>query len=685
MQRVRKLGRLLLLVVVAAGARFAFGADAIQFSDETLGNGLRVIYAPLKTAPVVHVRVLYHVGSKDERPERQGFAHMFEHMMFRGSAHVAPEEHMKRVMAVGGVSNAYTSFDETVYWQSLPSSYLDMALWLEADRMASFKVSGDIYKTERNVVAEEWRMRNVNQPYGTMWDDFMAAAFKKHNYRWTPIGNMEHLRAAPVNELQEFFNRYYVPNNAILVVAGNIDVEGTKTLVRKYFGWIPKGAEVKRTSPAEPEQTRERRVEEAQRVPLTRVVIGFHTPQYKADDHYALDILSVILSGGRSGRLDRMLVNGEKPKCVSVGAGEETLEDAGVFMLTATVMQGKSESEVEKDLRAAVAEVAEKGVTAEELRKAQTQERIATIRGRETAMQIAQQLGDEALKAGDPGRVNTALVKLEAVTAEDVKRVADQYMKQGEATTLIIRPDPNTKLAKAAATQAAAAKDAPVVAATKPIEPRVVNFPPDYPTKPPVSGEAMKATLQKGTEVNVSGVKVVVMTDTRLPLVQWSLTMRRGSQSDPKGKEGTAWLTDELVRHGAGELNYQQLNEDLESRAINLTVGDGGDYTRLHGSCTTEELAHGMARTRDILLRPKMEQGEFDKLKEQSVNRLREQQEQPSSVAGEELTKTLWGPESVLGRVATPESVGGVTLEDVKQFYKTIYRPNEAILMFRGT
>src|SRR6476620_3586774 len=195
----------------------------IPFTREVLDNGLTVLYIPLHTAPVVHLRVFYHVGSRDERPDRQGFAHMFEHMMFRGSAHVAPEEHMKRVGQVGGISNAFTSFDETVYVNTVPAEWLDMVLWLEADRMSSFKVSDEIFQTERKVVAEEWRMR-YNQPYGNLFELFLKNAYKEHPYQWTPIGNMYQLKAARSNELQDFFNTYYVPDNATLIIAGDFDV-----------------------------------------------------------------------------------------------------------------------------------------------------------------------------------------------------------------------------------------------------------------------------------------------------------------------------------------------------------------------------------------------------------------------------------------------------------------------------
>src|SRR5947207_620354 len=218
------------------------GVAPIAFETQTLGNGLRVVYAPLRQAPVVHVRVFYHVGSKDERADRQGFAHMFEHMMFRGSAHVQPQEHMRLINSVGGISNAFTSFDQTTYVDTIPAEHTEMALWLEADRMASFKVTDEIYKIERRVVAQEWAMR-MNQPYGNIYEEFLKNAYARHSYRWTPIGKLEHLKAAAVNELQDFFNTYYVPNNAILVIAGDIDVAKAKAWVAKYFGWIPKRSE----------------------------------------------------------------------------------------------------------------------------------------------------------------------------------------------------------------------------------------------------------------------------------------------------------------------------------------------------------------------------------------------------------------------------------------------------------
>ncbi|MEA2708648.1 MAG: zinc protease [Phycisphaerales bacterium] len=687
-----KMYRILAIAVVAlaalipaTAARAAAEPGKIDFTERTLDNGLHVILVPLRQAPVVHVRVLYHVGSRDERPDRQGFAHMFEHMMFRGSAHVAPEEHMKRIGVVGGISNAFTSFDQTVYVNTVPAQYLDMALWLEADRMASFKVSDEIFQTERKVVAEEWRMR-MNRPYGSMYEDFLKNVFTKHSYRWTPIGDMDQLRQATSNELQEFFNTYYVPNNATLVIAGDFDPKQADELVNKYYNWIPKGPQPPRNIPAEPKQTEARNVVVPQRVPLPAVVVGWHAPEYQSDDHYALNVLDTILGDGQSSRLYRQLVGSDKPLAVSASGMHLQLEDNGIFGVTATVMQGKDPQQVQDILKQAVADVLEKGVTAEEVAKAKSILRVGIINGRETATDLADQVGEEYLFGGDAQRVNTALAKLDAITPEVLQQVAKKYLQPNQSTTMLIKPDPTGTIAmKQAATQAAALKDAPVKPATAPVEPRVAlsQFPKDYPKQAPTADPRKSPEFAKGVETTVNGVKVIVMPDNRLPLVNWSVTMRRGSQSDPKGKEGLNWLTSEMLRRGVEGMTFNELTQDLDSRAITITVGDGGDYTRLSGHATTEQLEHGITRSRQILRTPTFPAEEFEKLKEQSVNSLQLAQESPGTVAGNDLTTALFG-DTPLGRYATPKSVMAIMLDDVKRFYQQIYKPNDAILILSG-
>ncbi len=522
-----------------------------------------------------------------------------------------------------------------------------------------------------------------NKPYGTMYQDFLKTAFIAHSYRWTPIGVMEHLQAAAVNELQDFFNTYYIPNNAILVIAGDFQPNEARVLVKKYYGWIPKGRRIDREIPVEPEQKEMRQAETPQRVPLPALMIGYKTPQYKSDDHYALTLLGTILGEGRSSRLDRLLVGSEKPLCVGVGASEMTLEDAGVFIVNARVMQGKNPDAVRKVMMEAIAEVRDKGVTEDELKKAKTQWRVALAHERETAEKLASQVGEEAMFGGDPNRVNTQMDKMEKVTVADIKAMAEKYLQPQRATDLLVKPDPLGKDARAAATQADAAINAPVVPATKPIVPRAVTFPIGYPAHAPLAEGAAAPEFKKGTELEVNGVKVIVMTDNRLPLVSWNLAMRRGSHSEPEDKKGLASMCAEMLRHGTAKQPYEELNDDLESRGISLGVSDGGDYTSLAGSSTSDKLDFAMGKMREILLNPRWDSAEFAKVKDQIVNHLLQTEETPQSVAVNELNAAIYEG-SVMALHATPQTAGAVTIEDVKAFYDTYYRPNEAVLVIAG-
>lgn len=664
-----------ILLALLAASSFVRAAGKIEFEQETLPNGLRVIYAPLRQAPVVHVRVVYHVGSKDERPDRQGFAHMFEHMMFRGSAHVKPEQHMRLIQTVGGSSNAFTSFDQTVYFQTLPSNQLELALWLEADRMASFRVSEEIYMTERRVVNEEFGRRQ-NQPYGTMMEEFLKLVFTRHSYRWTPIGNMEHLRSAPVEELQDFFNTFYVPNNAALVIAGDIDVPAARAMAKRLFAWIPRGAEVVRAIPAEPPQNQPRRAEMVEPVPQHAMLMGFRIPPYRSDDQYALAVLGAVLSAGNSARLDQRLVTGPSPLCAAISAGPMALEDGGIFTISATVLRGKDPAQVQQIIEEELLAVRQSLVSAEELQRARMIYRVGEITSRQTAEKIASQLGHDAVFGGDADRVNTDMERIEAVTAADVRDVAQRYLRPEGVTVLHVKPGAPTATPTARPSEA-------VAPSTRPVQARAVSFPEDYPRTPPLDTTTIRPKFQKGQESVVHGVKVIVLTDDRLPLVSWSLTMRQGSHAVPAGKEGLAGLTTKLMERGAGDLDYAALSRDLEARGISIDVSDGGDYSRISGSALTEQVEHAIGRTRQILLAPRLDAGEFARLKEQRINELQRSLESPETVAGLKLDAALFG-DSPLGRHATPQTVAAVTLDDVKSYYAAVFRPNGAILTISG-
>ena len=672
-------------------------AEPIPFELQTLDNGLRVIYAPMTNAPVVHVRVLYHVGSKDENANRQGFAHMFEHMMFRGSAHVPSERHMKLIQGVGGVSNAFTSFDQTTYVNTVPTTALQMALWLEADRMASFKVSDEVFKTERNVVKEEWRLRVANQPYGTMTEDLFSMAFAKHSYRWLPIGNMDHLAAAQVQELQDFHDHYYVPNNACLVIAGQFDVAQTKQWVKSYFDWIPRAPDIERAAEQEPEQARSReKLVLRKNLPFARVSMAYKSPAYKNDDHLPIELLCTILGGGRSSRLYQALVAND-PVAASVTMGNYQLEDPSVIMVGFGVLPGKDSKTCLDRVKTEIAKVISGGVTQDELDKAKTQTRVELVTSRSTAESVATTLAEEETFGGDANRANTYFDRLNKITVDDIKRVAASYLVDNAMSMIEYRPgEPPAELMtpaeskKIAATQEATPAEKKIeAAASHPSDAvatpavREVKFPSDYPITAPINDGAIAASFKKGETTTVNGVQVITITDNRLPVVNMSLVLRGGSHAVPADKEGVASLAAAMLTRGAAGLTSREIAEDLESHGVSVGASDDGDVTRLSAFGTVDQFDHALSMLMKIALQPDFPADEFTKLKRQSMQGLLGSLSDPGSVADRETDTLVYG-NNPLGKNVTQASLDAITLDDVKAYYKATYKPENAILIFSG-
>ena len=282
------------------------------FKQIELKNGLKVISLEDFSSPVATVQVWYHVGSKDEDPKRQGFAHMFEHMMFRGTDRLGPTDHFDNIRRVGGNTNAYTTFDQTVYLENLPSNQIELALWLEAERMAFLKIDQESFTTERKGVEEERRL-GLNSPYGTVPEKLLAELYHKHPYRWSTSGRIPHLRQATIDELQAFWDKYYVPNNATLVVVGAVKHADVQRLARKYFSWIPRCPQPPRITVQEPEQTKNRSVKlKEDKGPLPIVGVLYHTVRMDHPDALPLEILMGVLGGGESSRLYVDLVKDQK-------------------------------------------------------------------------------------------------------------------------------------------------------------------------------------------------------------------------------------------------------------------------------------------------------------------------------------------------------------------------------------
>lgn len=410
--------------------------------QHTLANGLRVLMVEDHSAPVVNLQVWYHVGSKDERPGRTGFAHLFEHLMFKGSAHVGPDEHSRIIESVGGVDNAGTSFDYTVYWQTFPSNYLERVIWLEADRLASLNVDEANFQSEREVVKEERRNRYENSPYGLVAEDLYAAAFSAHPYRHLPIGSMEDLNRASLEDVQDFFRTFYRPDNATLVIVGDVVPANAVRWTKKYFGGIPRpGTPVPRVRVQEPPQAAEVRVTKSygSNSPLPAFVAGYRVPGIYTADYYALNLAANILSQGESSRLYRKLVYEDRVALQAAGFPLFT-EHPNLFWALAVMNQGKSLAEGEKALDEVLARMQREPVAATELEKAKNQTISDFILGRRTVQQKADAVGQAAVLGKNPELVNLDLGRYLKVTPADIQRVARTYLDPRRRTVLVVEP-----------------------------------------------------------------------------------------------------------------------------------------------------------------------------------------------------------------------------------------------------
>jgi zinc protease len=441
---------LITLVVLGAGAaaqgppsaRPAATSDAIRipFETYTLPNGLTVILSSDDTTPTVAINVWYHVGSKNEKPGRTGFAHLFEHVMFTGSGHVPYGLHDKLTEGVGGTNNGTTSNDRTTYFEIVPSNYLESALWLEADRMGFLLDTLDVAKlnAQRDVVKNERRQGVDNQPYGRV-DEILARATypPSHPYSWDVIGSMEDLSAASEEDVEDFFRLYYAPNNAFLAIVGDVDTTQAKAWVTKYFDDIPRGKPVTRPSVAPVVLASGQRLVLEDRVQVPRLYVQWPSVGAKHDDQYALDVLGTILSGPRTARLTKALVY-DRQVAASVTARQGTNEDVGEFQLTITPRPGHSLTDLEAAADTIVEKLKAEGPTEEEIKKATAGAELAFVASLESNLGKAMQLSDGAGFHGDAGHFRVEYQKSLAVTAADVRRVANTYLTKGRVVLSVV-------------------------------------------------------------------------------------------------------------------------------------------------------------------------------------------------------------------------------------------------------
>ena len=428
------------LLVTAPSASEPNRPPKLNYSMTTLPNGMQIVMLEDHSTPIVHAEVWYHVGSKNERPGRTGFAHLFEHMMFKGSKNVEPEGHPSWISSVGGQSNAFTNEDVTVFWQTFPAQYLPLVLWLEADRLASLKIDEATFKTEREVVKEERRMRVENQPYGRLNEIVYDQAFTVHPYKHPTIGSMKDLEAASITDVREFFRTYYVPENATLVMVGDFDAKEALGLATQYFGRIPKAEKpVPRDIPMEPPSKKERRVTLEDEWPLPAVVVAHHITFDGNPDSYPLHIASKVLSDGQSGRIYRKLVY-EKQIALAASGGGNIIEHPNLFFAVAIVQPGKTTEQATNALIEELDRLRKEPITPAELQRAKNQFARDYIFGRESNRDKAQTLGHAAVLHNDIKTADGEFDIFMNMTAADVQRVAQKYFTPENRLVLTIMP-----------------------------------------------------------------------------------------------------------------------------------------------------------------------------------------------------------------------------------------------------
>jgi predicted Zn-dependent peptidase len=427
------------LFFAGIGAVYA-QSNKISFEEYDLDNGLHVILHQDKSTPIVTVSVMYHVGSKNESPDRTGFAHFFEHLMFEGTENIPRGEYSNFVERAGGTLNANTSNDRTYYYEILPSNQLELGLWLESERMLHAKVDSIGIQTQKKVVIEEKKQTVDSRPYGTLFQETMKRAFKEHPYRWTVIGDPDHIRAAKDEEFLNFYKEFYVPNNAALVIAGDIEMESTKALVNKYFSDIPKGKElIYRPTVIEPALGAEVRDTIFDNVQLPLIVQAYRTPAMGTDDYYALDMLSTLLSGGQSSRLYKSLVD-EQQKALEAGSFAMPFQDPSIALAYALPNMGVDCADLEAAIDAEVAKVRDELISDREFQKLRNQFENSFVKSNVKLASRTENLATNYVYFGNTNLINLELDRYMAVTREDIKRVANKYLVKDNRVVLYYLP-----------------------------------------------------------------------------------------------------------------------------------------------------------------------------------------------------------------------------------------------------
>ncbi len=685
---------LALAIALATGAPMAIAAPAspakvdIPFEQFTLPNGLRVIVHTDRKAPIVSVNIWYHVGSKDEPVGKSGFAHLFEHLMFQGSENHKGEFFDPFELAGATDQNGTTNSDRTNYFENVPTTALDMALFMESDRMGHLTGAIDqaALDEQRGVVQNEKRQGD-NQPYGQSWDMISKATYPVgHPYHHTTIGSMNDLNAASLDDVKTWFRSWYGPNNAVLVLAGDIDLATAKQKTLKFFGDIPASA----TLPAKPAMIAQRttsiRETTTDQVAQTRIIKVWNVPQYGAPDVERLQLLAQVLGGSRASRLDQRLTFGDKT-VDSISASMDASELGGQFLISADVKQGVDPAVVEKAIDEELNKLIANGPSATELAQARTVFKARFVRGIERIGGFggkADALAECAVYTGDPGCFRTSLERIESATPAQVKTVGKQWLSRGDYTLTVNKGE------RVVIAEEPSAPAGPAVALPMP-DPKFKTVASDLDRSQGVPVTTSFPTLnfpaiQRGKLAN--GMTVLLAERHDVPVVQMTMEFPGGFSTDLGRKLGTASFTMGMLDEGAGQYDTIAFGNRAESLGANIGTGASLDAAAASLSALSENLDDSMALFADVVRRPRFDEKEVERVRATWLAGIKQEKTRPGSLASRALLPALYGPGHPYAIPASGSgdeaSIAALTVADMKAWYQQQLRPDAATVVVVG-
>lgn len=652
------------------------GVPPIPYQTRTLANGLTLYWAVDKATPNVTVQAWYDVGGKDDPAGRSGFAHLFEHLMFKGTRDM-PAEYMDRLTEdVGGFNNASTAEDYTNFYEVIPANHLQRLLWAEAERMGSLVVNETDFHSERDVVKEELRLRVLTSPYGRLFNyDVPEVSFTVHPYKRAPIGSIADLNAATLADVRAFHATYYRPDNAVLLVVGNFDPAQLNAWVDQYFAGLPRPSEpIPRVRVIEPPRAGVKSVAAyGPNVPLPAVIMTFLAPAAADPDAPALEVASAILSTGKSSRLYHDLVYQQQLAADMVGEFDAR-QQPGLFIAGAILASGKTPDQGEAALLDELKRLRETPVSEAELARARNQLRAAALGERETIEGRAFDLGRAILLEGDAARANTDLDRLAQVSAADVQRAAVKYLDPTKRVTV--------RYLQRDAGAAEARNEAPAAAPTAP----ETASKPQARVAPPPPGPPVAVVLPKPSERTLpNGLRVIVAKTSDLPLVSAEVLIRRGAASDPKGLAGLTAFTADLLPQGTTRRSATEIAEAIEALGGAIGSSAGYDSSTVTLTVLADQLPKALPILADVARHPAFAQDEIDRLRQQDLDAITVGRKEPGALARMAIPAAVFGA-GPYGHPAdgTEASLKRIDRAAIVRQYQALYRPDDAVLVLTG-